>query len=335
MSESEQRHLEEWAERLVSHSRDWQAKKAAQESVAEEQGGKEAKEKPEGKLIFLGAKTLEANLKLEQNLGCDFPVCVANRKNVKDDYIETATDRGTWRLARAADSLLPSPEHYPYWLWFLDRCHAAYEQGVKDAPCIVLNPPELFDLFGKQRTGAQGRGHRGFYYDDLDEAFTRFSSLIIKQRAALYLRGVGYHGQTTLGTLCNYSSWRAVPEKGQEVPEFVKGWIQPGPVIWGSIRAGYLKSCPSFERLLPLGYIAQRLSLFLAKHCQPGERFTISAAKLLPRIPMACPTNEVKRQLRPHHGALLEAGFLDRVSIEGRGSLDRIMLTYGRPDIRN
>lgn len=299
----------------------------------------EAKEKPAGKLICLGAKVLESHMKLEQNLGCEFPVCVANRKHVKHDYIETVTDRGIWRLARSTDSLLPAPEHYPYWLWFLDRCQTAYERGAKEAPWIVIHPPEIFELFGMKRRGGakkpgerlrRGASYSGFYYDELDNAFMRFSRLIIAQRAALYLKGVGYHGQTSMGTLCNYTSWRTVPQKGQEVMDFVKGSIQPGPVIWGSIRAGYLKSCPSFEKLLPLGYIAQRLTLFLTKHCQPGEQFTISAAKLLLRIPMTCSSDEMKRQLRPHHESLLETGFLDRVVIEGRGSLDRIMLTYSR-----
>lgn len=294
----------------------------------------EGKAQKPAELIHMGAKALEANLKLEQNLGCEFPVCVSNRQRVHDEYIETVTDRGTWRLSRTADSLLPAPEHYPYWLWFLDRCHAAYEQGAKDAPCIVLNPPELFELFGMRRNGAQGRGRGGFYYDDLDNAFTRFGRLVISQRGALYLKGVGYHGRTIMGTLCNYSSWRATPTKDQEVLEFMKGWIQPGPVVWGSIRAGYLKSCPSFERLLPLGYVSQRLTLFLAKHCPPGGEYTISAAKLLQRIPMTSTPDQVRKHLRSHHEALLATGFLDRIVLAGRGDLDRIMLTYVRPPVR-
>lgn len=290
--------------------------------------------RPEGKLISLGCKKLEARLKLDQNLGCEFPVCVSNRKNVNQEYIEVQTERGTLRMERLATSQLPAPEHYVYWLWFLDRCQAAAERGEREAPLIELNPRELFDLFGRDRTAGdrkkRGTTYAGKHYNDLHEAFCRFSQMVLKQRGALFESGATYRANASLGTLCNYGSWRTEPQKGQEVLTFAKGWIQPGPVLWASIRAGYLKAIPPFKELLPLPYVAQRLLLFLSKHCPVGSKYSISAAKLLPRIPLTTTPDEVRRQLRPHHEALLAMGFLEAVFIEGKGDLERIKFTYQR-----
>jgi hypothetical protein len=283
-----------------------------------------AKEKPptQAKIIHLPPRSLEGSFKLEQNLGCELPVCAPNRRAVDEIAIEVVTDDGTqWRLVRTADSKLPAPEHYPYWLWFLDRCQAAAERGAESAPVIRLDPIELFDLFGGQRGGAQ--------YRYLDDAFERFSSLVIKNRAAVVMKGQLIEERGNLGTLCLYRSWRVMPERDQHVFEFAKGGIMPGPVLWSSVRAGYLKSMP-LAPLRELSYVGQRLYTYLSKHCQPGGEFVISARKLLPKIPMVCQPDQLKKEMRKHHDRLMSIGFLTDVSFDGRG--DTLKLIYRRPN---
>ena len=274
----------------------------------------------QAKIIHLPPRAINGSFKLEQNLGCELPVCAANRRAVDDIAIEIVTDDGTqWRLVRTADSKLPSPEHYPYWLWFLDRCQAAAERGEEKAPVIILDPVELFDLFGGQRGGAQ--------YHYLDDAFERFSSLVIKNRSAVVMKGQLFEERGNLGTLCLYRSWRARPEKDQQVFDFAKGGLMPGPVLWASVRAGYLKSIP-LSPLRELGYVGQRLYTYLSKHCQPGGKFVISASKLLPKIPMRCPPDQLKKELRKHHDQLERVGFLASADFEGRGQ--ELKLVYRR-----
>lgn len=298
-------------------------------SDAVQDGAGETPTVTEGKTFDLSLK--RASLKLEQNLGCELPVCVASRSETKRECIEVTTDEGViWQLARTTRSLLPAPEHYPYWLWFLDRCHAAYELGWTEAPAILLNPPEIFDLFGapKKPKSEHRSGYHGSRYDTLDAAFERFSNLVVSRRTAFFDGKRTYSGRDNLGTLCMYRSWRAKPQKGQQVLEFAKGRVAPGALLWESIKAGYLKSVP-LEPLKYLTYVEQRLMTYLSKHCQPGGQFSISPEKLLPKIPLECPPDQLHRRLDPRHEALAKIGFLYDARIEGRGS-DKVIV-YQRP----
>lgn len=294
---------------------------AQKSAAALHEQSQEAQPVVTGKLIKLPPRALDGSFKLEQNLGCELPVCAPNRKSVNDVAIEVVTDNGSqWRLVRTADSKLPAPEHYPYWLWFLDRLQAASELGETKAPMIVLDPSELFDLFGGPRGGTQ--------YSYFDEAFVRFSKLVVERNQAFHLPdGRAGRDSATLGTLCLYRSWRVNPQKDQQIFEFAKGGIVPGPVLWGSVQGGYLKSIP-LAPLRELGYVGQRLYTYLSKHCRPGGEFVISASKLLPKIPMICPPNEVKRQLRKHHEQLGKLGFLSNVEFDGRS--ENLKITYRR-----
>jgi hypothetical protein len=262
--------------------------------------------------------------RIEQNLGCELPVCVANRSDVKNEAIEIRSgDDVTYRLVRAADSLLAAPEHHPTWLWFLDRCHAAFRAGHKEAPRIALNLPEL--------ALSLGRTPDGRWYADVDEAFKRFSSSIIKAGQILYLgdknKVVSAHG--AFGTLCNYVSWRTENAKERHsLVDGVDGWVQPGPFVWESIRQGYLKAIPLLEIRRIKAYVAQRLYLYLSKHCRPGGQFKVSVNKLLPKIPMKISKN-IKEKLKTHHGTLQAIGFLAFEPVyEGRGA--NLMVIYQR-----
>lgn len=270
----------------------------------------------EGQLIRLRPRQT-GSLKLEQNLGCELPVCVSNRRDVNKTSIRMITDTGqVWALERGAESKLPAPEHYPYWLWFLDRLQAAAEQGVDTAPKIELNPSELFDLFGSSRGGKS--------YEHVDDAFKRFGSLLVKEWSAFFDGGREYETSAVLGVLCSYRSWRAKPVKGQEVLDFAKGWVSPGPVLWASVRSGYLKSVP-LKPLRGLDYVGQRLFTYLSKHCRIGDEFAIATQKLLPKIPLECAPDQLKHRLAPHHEALVKEGFLADAKIDGRGADKRII----------
>jgi hypothetical protein len=300
--------------------------------LSKEEAQSKAKEQPEekangpklGKVIRLPVRSPEDPLlRLEQNLGCELPVCVSNRRDVGGEAIEITIDgTTTWKLERTVRSLLPAPEHYLLWLWFLDRCQAAAASGCKEPPRIALNPPELYELFGGNMSGS--------WYLNIDEAFTRFSQLVIQVRTAYHAPSGMPSFKATLGTLCYYASWRPErPSSKQELFGFEKGWIAPGPILWASICDGYLKAVPlQAMRRLP-SYVSQRLLTYLMKHCQPGRQYKVSLAKLLPKIPMTCPTKERKRQLRAHHKALVEVGFLATEPVfEGRG--DDLMVIYER-----
>jgi hypothetical protein len=293
----------------------------AQKSAAAVQDQpKEKHPEPAGKLIKLPPRALDGSFKLEQNLGCELPVCAANRRAVDNEAIEVVSDDGVlWRLVRPTDRKLPAPEHYPYWLWFLDRCQAALADSDGKAPVIKLDPVELFDLFGGPKGGAN--------YAQIDEAFERFSSLLIRNRSAFVMKGKTYEDKANLGTLCFYRSWRAKPDKDQGVFEFAKGGVVPGPVLWSSVQGGYLKSIP-LSPIRELGYVGQRLYTYLSKHCQPGGEFVISASKLLPKIPMSCPPDQLKKELRKHHEQLGKVGFLTDVAFDGRGK--DLKITYRR-----
>jgi hypothetical protein len=264
-------------------------------------------------------------LRIEQNLGCELPVCVANRSDVKNEAIEIRSgEEVIYRLVRAADSLLAAPEHHPIWLWFLDKCHAAFRAGYKEAPRIALNLHEL--------ALSLGRTPEGRWYADVDEGFKRFSSSIIKAGQILYLGDknevVSAHG--AFGTLCNYVSWRTTNAKErQTLVDGIDGWVQPGPFVWESIKQGYLKAIPLPEMREIKAYVAQRLYVYLSKHCKPGEQFKISMNKLLPKIPLNSPMNHAKRDLKRHHHALSELGFLACEPVyTGRGQ--GLMVTYQR-----
>jgi hypothetical protein len=65
------------------------------------------------------------------------------------------------------------------------------------------------------------------------------------------------------------------------------------------------------------------------KHCPPGGRYKIAVSKLIPKIPMDCTNKYSKGQLRVHHKALLDIGFLASEPVfEGRGDL--LSVTYCR-----
>ena len=295
-----------------------EAQKSAAAAVQDQP--QEKKPEPAGKLIKLPPRALDGSFKLEQNLGCELPVCAPNRKSVSANTIEVTTDDGViWQLARASDSKLPAPEHYPYWLWFLDRCQAAAEHGEQNAPVIQLDPVELFDMFGHPDGGAN--------YTQIDEAFDRFSSMLIRHRTAFVSKGKTYEGKANLGTLCFYRSWRVKPNRDQSLFDFAKGCAVPGPVLWSSIQGGYLKSIP-LPPLRELSYVGQRLYTYLSKHCQSGGEFVISARKLLPKIPMSCPPDQIKTKLRPHHEQLRKLGFLANIEFDGRG--ENLKISYRR-----
>lgn len=316
---AEQRAEAVWAKHLTP-----EALARADKAEREEQEAKAKEKKPKlGKLIRLPAKKPEDPvLRLEQNLGCEMPVCVGNRRDVNKVAIEVPVDETTvWRLVRTADTSLPAPEHYPLWLWFLDRCQAAAKAGCTTPPRIPINLPEMQALFG--RKGNMG----GKWYNNIDDAFWRFSHLVVEIQRGSPKPGKRRAVEAVLGTLCYYASWREEGAKGQE---FGRGWVAPGQMLWESILTGYVKAVPmQTMRGLP-SYVAQRLMTYLAKHCRPGERFKISLAKLLPKIPMSCPSDQVKKKLRPHHEALIAAGFLAETPVfDGRGS--NAMVTYERP----
>lgn len=280
---------------------------AESEAEAEQHGGK---------IFDLTMK--RASLKLEQNLGCELPVCVASHHETKRSYIEVVTDAGViWRLTRESGGYLPAPEHYAYWLWFLDRCQAASEQGYMEPPRVVINPGEIFDLFGAPKKGKKS-GYQGWRYDALDAAFSRFSSLTIRKRGAFFDGNRVHSGDARLGTLCYYMSWRADSTERQIASELLGAWVKPGPLLWDSIKHGYLKSVP-LDSLKHLTYVEQRLFTYLAKHCKPGCIFAVAPEKLLPKIPLHCPTNKLKHKLGPRHEALAKIGFLSDARVEGRG----------------
>lgn len=315
---AEQRAEEIWARHLTP-----EALARAEKSEREEQEAKAKEKRPKlGKLIRLPAKKPEDQvLRLEQNLGCEMPVCVGNRRDVNKVAIEVPVDETTvWRLVRTADTSLPAPEHYPLWLWFLDRCQAAAKAGCTTPPRIPINLAEMQALFG--RKGNMG----GKWYNNIDDAFWRFSHLVVEIQRGNPKPGKRRAVEAVLGTLCYYASWR---EEGTEGREFERGWVAPGQMLWESILAGYIKAVPmQIMRGLP-SYVAQRLMTYLAKHCRPGETFKISLTKLLPKIPLDCPNNEAKKRLRTHHKVLLDTRFLVSIPIfEGRGS--STMVTYAR-----
>lgn len=279
-----------------------------------------------GQVVRLPPKAeSDTMLRLEQNLGCELPVCVSNRSDVKNEAIEILSgDNTTWRLERTASSLLPAPEHYPIWLWIVDRCQVAARAGCTEAPRIPINLQELARGIGRQSNGQ--------WYRDVDEALSRFSRMIITAGQALYLDGEDEIVCTNgaFGTLCNYVSWRTTNAKARKtLIDGSDGWVQPGPFLWQSILSGYLKAVP----LLPMrelkSYVAQRLYLYLSKHCRPGCQFTVSLNKLLPKIPMKCTSDQIRKKLKPHHAVLRDLGFLAREpSYKGRGQ--SLMVTYER-----
>jgi hypothetical protein len=283
-----------------------------------------AKESKLPEVVHLSVKRVDDNfLRLEQNLGCELPVCVANRRDVNKPAIEIRGSEGVlWRLERTASSLLPAPEHHPIWLWLLDGFHAAARQECKEAPRIRISLAQMAkDL---------RRTPNGQWYRDVDEALSRFSRMVITAGQSLHVpSGHVVNKSGAFGTLCNYVSWRTQSAKEREsLIDGIEGWVQPGPFVWDSIRSGYLKAVPLLAVRNLRSYVAQRLYLYLSKHCQPGGRYKVSFTKLLPKIPMSLSKNS-KEKLEPHHKALLESGFLASGPVyEGRGA--RLMVTYER-----
>lgn len=278
--------------------------------------------------IRLPAKSTEDFvLRLEQNLGCELPVCVANRRDVHKNAIEVSINESlVWKLVRTTDSLLPAPEHYPIWIWLIDRFHAAARTNCKEPPRIAINLAELGAALGSKMDGR--------WYKNVDEAFCRFSSLVIKVGHACYVANSGalVNQRGAFGTLCSYVSWRTTDsEERKTLVDGVDGWVMPGPFIWESILSEYLKAIPLLQLRELKAYVSQRLFLYLGKHCRAGSTFKISLRKLLPKIPISCSAREAKRRLQPHHQALIASGFLKSEPIyEGRGQ--SLMVKYERSE---
>jgi hypothetical protein len=256
-------------------------------------------------------------LRVEQNVGCELPVCVSNRRDVGNVSIQVRVgDNVVWELTRFADSLLPAPEHYKIWLWLLDRFQAALHAGCVHRPRVALNLKELRDLFGED--GKNG----GKWYHNVDEALTRFAKLGVTEHKAYFMPdGTEMNERAIAGTLCHYYSWKNAAQgahkKGQ--PQALGGWIAPGPMLWGTMRRGYIKALP-FQEILGLPYVAQRLVAYLTKHCRPGRSFKVSLDKLLPKIPLQGAAKECRKRLAPHHETLLRSGFFAVApTYEGRG----------------
>jgi hypothetical protein len=311
-----------WLIRIEQHIAEAKAQEAQKEKERRKQARKIVKV---GDIVQLPPRGVKDGvLRLEQNLGCELPVCVSNRSDVKKESIEVVIDgEKIWRVERLATSLLPSPEHHPIWLWFLDRCQAASEAGCVQAPRIPLNLSALAKDLGRK---ADGR-----WYGDVDEAFRRLSRLVITDCKSFHLPGEKpLASGSALGTICYYGSWRAYDAKGKKaLASSTIGWIAPGPLLWTAIQQRYLKAIPLLFVSNLKSYVAQRLFLYLSKHCQAGREFKISAAKLLPRIPVDCSTDKIKYRLRPHHKALIDIGFLaHEPQYDGRGS--DLMVTYTR-----
>jgi hypothetical protein len=249
---------------------------------------------------------------------------------VDKEAIEVVMDNGAvWRLKRAADSKLPAPEHYQYWLWMLDRFQAAAEAGAEDLPRVILRPPEIMELVGSPNPG-------GSQYEQIDDAFNRFANLIIAAHSVFHdvAKKAEFVGTASLGTLCSYVSWRVRPDTRQAPLEFAAGWVAPGPLLWASIKDGYLKSVP-LAPLRKLSYVGQRLYTYLSKHCQPGSKFEISVRKLLPKIPMTCRSDQVRDRLDQHHDDLVKIGFLRDIRMEGRGQERKIIYERTEKDPDN
>lgn len=282
--------------------------------------------KQDGKLIRLPAKEPDdLLLRLEQNLGCELPVCVSNRRDVNQESIRVSIGEDTiWELTRLANSLLPAPEHYRVWLWLLDRLYEAAASGQKELPKIIVNPTEVHRVLPGKKSGSR--------YMELDEGLMRLAGLNITIKRKFYSPDGDFseEGRGQYGALFTYASWRTTNAKNREaLVDFKKGWIVPSQILWGSVLNGYVKAV----FLQPLrqmnSYVAQRLMVYLSKHCKLGSVYKVSLAKLLPRIPMNCTYDETKRRLKPHHEALVAAGFLAREPVfDGRGS--DLMVTYER-----
>jgi hypothetical protein len=283
-----------------------------------------------GSLVKVSPKLLsDPVLRVEQNVGCELPVCVSNRRDVKKHAIEIRMNGGTvWKLKRVAGGSLPAPEHFKIWLWFLDRCQAACyaDPENEDPPRISIDLKELKALFGNE-----GGGGSGGWYRNIDEALCRFSELVISVHDSYYTpNGIMMTGKANMGTLCSYVSWRE--KRGNEqVGQFEtndRGWIAPGPLLWASIRGGYIKAVP-FRAILDVPYVAQRLVTYLMKHCKPDAAFKVRLEKLLPKIPLEGPIKACRRRLASHHEVLFKIGFLATPPVfEGRGT--ETMVIYER-----
>jgi hypothetical protein len=240
----------------------------------------------------------------------ELPVCVANRKDVRQEAIEIAfSEHETWRMSRGIDHPFPAPEHYKYWLWFLSKCHHAAISGSKQAPAIEVDFAETEKLFGSMRF------EKGL--PDIEEAFLRFANLLLSFRADIVADEMHYLGFGSLGALCRYISWRTTDQHENRF----KRQVIPGHHIWMGILNEEIQ-CPPIEtiRRLP-SYVSQRLCIYLRRHCEPGGQHRVPLKTLLPRIPMTVDLAEAKNTLMPHHKALVQMRFLaSEPKFAGRGA---------------
>lgn len=284
-------------------------------------------------VIHLRPLTTSEDIWTEQNLGCELPVCVSNRKHVKDPAITFSTDDGRhWRLERGVCGKLPAPEYYKYWLWFVDRCVRAAAESPKAPPWIDVNPLELFDLFGHGKSGER--------YRIIDDAFKAFAELRMTAKSAFYdpTNGRVFHEEAHT-SLCDYISWREESLSGGDPRNPPRAKIRPGYMLWESVKADYVKSFP-LEPIKDLPYVSQRLFTYISKHCLPGRHYTVNVWKMLPKIPLELRSNQVKTVLNRYHADLISKGFLlpmtpakpgDPPGVEWKGRGKNLIVTYSRP----
>lgn len=142
-------------------------------------------------------------LRLQQNFGCEFSVCVSNRRDVKNDPIEMRLDNGSiLAIERTSRSLLAAPEHNSFWLVLLDMFQAAAQAGHSKAPRTAIILQELAQRLGRQDGG-------GRWYADVDEALSRFGRTVVTNTGALHMPNGEHFSDAggALRTLIYYQSW--------------------------------------------------------------------------------------------------------------------------------
>ena len=300
-----------------------------------------ALERSHDNIIQLRPLSPENKAFVEQNFGCELPVCVSNRRARKNDKIEFTTEKGAhFRITRDACGLLPGPEHYKYWIWFLAMTSKAALKFTDKplravpAPWIPIDPVEIGDAIGATRSKTSN-SYAGSLYDSIDDAFGSFAGLRITTRNAFWdaerKKHIMLEGQDPL---ISYRSWREERDDDDGFG-FTKGAAKPSQPLWDSIRSGYGLTVGQLKEASSLSYIALRLKTWLTKHArfQPNEGWFVKS--LLPKIPLQTPPQHVKMRLKPAHDELMAIGFLKaEPTYLGRGTKLRVhyQLTDPNPD---
>ena len=270
---------------------------------------------------------------VEQNFGCEFPVCVSNRRHRKMEKIEFTTEKGAhFRLTRDVTGMFPGPEAYKFWLWFLTKCSQAAQKfskqplGSVPPPLIGIDPVELGEVFDAPKSKRDG-SFGGSWYDLLDESFNLFADLRVTSRKAIWDAESKRHITLTgKEGLLSYWSWRERQDwSGQTAFDFKKGGARPSQLLWDSIRAGYGLSVGLLKDIGTLGFIALRLQTWLTKHGNLQPEAGWFASSILPKIPLQTPPDQLKRVLAGPHQELLDIGFFSQpATFSGRGKKLRI-----------